>query len=306
MGDSLKVYEYEDQEPSKEPFEDICGLIQEDNNLAFLDDLDMRFKTLAEICSGSKIETEIRTTVPVTSKPVLSTTHKDISVQSTVSHSQSQEKASSSTIIQTAEAQQTSSMSSTGVYFQEKVMVPNQTLLVQQPALYYTSTTPVYVMEAQPSLMMTPNPVLGLQENLIVEEQEGTGASHRGTIKRDAQHYQSVVLVEKQPMKGSMPTQGAVQIVNSEIMQSMEAQGVRQPLHPSVQLVNTEIMQSMEAQAARQPLHPSVQMVNTEIMQSTESREVRRAIHPTRRVMAGAGRATEVSALLDMGAPQSL
>ncbi|XP_050959070.1 desmoglein-2 [Labeo rohita] len=305
MGDCLIVYEYEDREPSKESFEDICGLIQEDNDLAFLDDLDMRFKTLAEICIGSKIETEISTTVPVTSKPVLSTTHKDVSAQSTVSHSQSQEKTSTS-IIQTAGAQQSSSMSSTGVYVQEKVMVPNQTLLVQQPAMYYTSATPVYVMEAQPTLMMTPSPVLGLQENLIVEERKGTGASHRGTTKREAQHYQSLVLVEKQPMKGSMQAQGAAQIVSSEMMHSMEAQGVRQVLHPSVQLVNTEIMQSVEAQGVRQALHPSVQMVNTEMMQSTESREVRRAIHPTRRLMEGATRSTEVSALLDMGAPQSL
>ncbi|XP_073705393.1 desmoglein-2-like protein [Garra rufa] len=303
MGESLKVYDYEGQESHKESFEDICGLLHEDDDLAFLDDLDLRFKTLAEICSGSKIESKISTTVPVTSKPVLPSAHKDVNLQSTVSHSQSQEKASSSTIVQTAGAQQTSSMSSTGVYVQENVMVPNQTLLVQQPTLYYTSANPVYVVEAQPTLLMTSNPVLGLQENLIVEERKASGASHLGTAKRETHHYQNVVLVEKQPMKGSMQTQG---VAHSEIMQSMEAQGVRKALHPSFQMVNTEMMQSMEAQGVRQVHHPSVQMVNTEMMQSMETREVRQGIHPARRVMAGAARETEVCALLDMGAPQSL
>ncbi len=76
------------------------------------------------------------------------------------------------------------------------------------------------------------------------------------------QHYQSVVLAEKQPPKGSMQTQGAMQMVNTEIMQSMEAQGVKQALHPYAQMVNTGIMQSMEAQGAKQALHASAQMVN--------------------------------------------
>ncbi|XP_016147678.1 desmoglein-2-like [Sinocyclocheilus grahami] len=278
IGESLKIYDYEGQESYKGSFEDICGLLHEENDFAFLDDLDIKFKTLAEICSGSTIKAEISTTVPVTSKPVLSTTHKDVNIQESVSHLQSQEKATSSAIIHTAGAQQTSSMSSTGVYVQDKVVVPNQTLLVQQPAMYYTSATPIYVMEAQPSLLVMPGPVLGLQENLLMEEKKGSGAS----AKRETQHYQSVVLVEKQPPKGSLQTQGAMQMVDTEIMQSMEAQGVKRALHPSAQ------------------------MFNTEIMQSTEVHEVRREVHPARRVTAGAARDTEVYASLDMRVPQSL
>uniref|UniRef100_A0A8C1Y2J4 Cadherin domain-containing protein n=1 Tax=Cyprinus carpio TaxID=7962 RepID=A0A8C1Y2J4_CYPCA len=256
-GDSLKIYNYEGQESYKCSFEDISELLHEDNDFAFLDDLDLKFKTLAEICTGSTIDVKFSTTVPVTSKPVFSTTHKDVNIQDSVSHLQSQEQATSSTIIHTAGAQQTSSMSSTGVYVQDKVVVPNQTLLVQQPALYYTSASPIYVMEPQSTLLVTPGPVLGLQENLVV-------------------------LVEKQSPKVSLQTQGAMQMVNTEIMQSMEAQGVKQALHPSAQRVNTEIMQS------------------------TEVHEVRRVVHPARRVMAGAASETEVYASLDMRVPQSL
>uniref|UniRef100_A0A8C2I1D4 Cadherin domain-containing protein n=1 Tax=Cyprinus carpio TaxID=7962 RepID=A0A8C2I1D4_CYPCA len=277
-GDSLKIYNYEGQESYKCSFEDISELLHEDNDFAFLDDLDLKFKTLAEICTGSTIEVKFSTTVPVTSKPVFSTTHKDVNIQDSVSHLQSQEQATSSTIIHTAGAHQTSSMSSTGVYVQDKVVVPNQTLLVQQPALYYTSASPIYVMEPQPTLLVTPGPVLGLQENLLMEEKKVSGAS----AKRETQHYQSVVLVEKQSPKVSLQTQGAMQMVNTEIMQSMEAQGVKQALHPSTQRVNTEIMQS------------------------TEVHEVRRVVHPARRVMAGAASETEVYASLDMRVPQSL
>ncbi|XP_051738655.1 desmoglein-2-like [Ctenopharyngodon idella] len=130
MGDSLKVYEYEGQESCMGSFEDICSLTHEDDNLAFLDDLGLRFKTLAEICSGSTIELEMITT---------------------------------------------------------------------------TAVTPIYFVEPHPTLVMMPSSVLGIQENLLVEE------------------HQSVVLVEKQPTKGSVQAQGsvsgAVQIVNTELVQ---------------------------------------------------------------------------------------
>ncbi|XP_026053491.1 desmoglein-2-like isoform X1 [Carassius auratus] len=235
--DNLKVYDYEGQESFKGSFEDICDLLHEDNDFSFLDDLNLKFKTLAEICSGSTIKAEISTSVPVTSKPVPTTTHEDVSVQRTIINSQFLEKAKSPSIIHTAGAQQTSSVSSAGVYVQEKVVVPNQTLLVQQPGMYYAHTTPIYVVDAQRTMLVTPSPVLGLQENMLVEERKGSGASQHGNTTRETQHYQSVVMVEKQPTKGSTLTQGSVsgatQIVNTEIMQSTESHEVRRSIHPS-------------------------------------------------------------------------
>ncbi len=93
----------------KGSFEDICGLLHEDNDFAFLDELDLKFKALADICSGSTRKAEISTTVPVTYQtgPVRHT--QDVTIQGTASHLQSQEKANSSTIIHIAGAQQTSS-----------------------------------------------------------------------------------------------------------------------------------------------------------------------------------------------------
>ncbi|XP_051738567.1 desmoglein-2-like isoform X3 [Ctenopharyngodon idella] len=231
MRDSLKVYEYEGQESCMGSFEDICSFTHEDDNLSFLDDLGLRFKTLAEICSGSTIELEMTTTTAVTSKPVLSTTHKDVDVQETVGLLNSQERGKSSAIIHAAGGQQASSTSSTGMYVHEQVMVPNPTLLDQQPAFYYAPATPIYVVEPHHTLVMTPSSVLGIQKNLLVEEQKSSDATLRGTAKREMQHYQSVVLVEKQPTKGSVQAQGsvsgAVQIVNTEVVQSTESHGVR-------------------------------------------------------------------------------
>lgn len=284
MGDCLKVYDYEGQESYMGSFEDICSLLHEDDSLAFLDNLDIRFKTLAEICSGSTMETEFSTTTHVTSKPVLSTTHKDGKVQGSTTHKDgtvhwstthtdgtvhgssllhSQEKASSSATIHASGAHQTSGTSSTEVYVHEKVMVPNQTLLVQQPGLYYSSATPIYVVEPHPTVLVTSGPVLGIQENMLVEEQKRSDAALRGNANREMQHYQSVVLVENQPIsKGSVQAQGSVS--------------------------------------------GGIQIVNTEVTQSTESHEVRRAIHPVRAVMSGGARERDVIGSLDMRFPQSL
>ncbi|KAK7158498.1 hypothetical protein R3I94_004963 [Phoxinus phoxinus] len=285
MGDCLKVYDYEGHESRMGSLEDICGPLHEDDDLAFLDNLDIRFKTLAEICGGSTMETDISTTTPVTSKPGLSTTHKDDKVHWSTTHNDgkehwstthnddkvhgtaslqhSQEKASSSATIQTSGAHQTSSTSSTGVYVHENVMVPNQTLLVQQPALYYSSATPIYMVEPRSTMLVTSGPVLGIQENMLLEEQKRSDATLRGNANREMHHYQSVVLLENQPI-----TQASVQ-----------AQG---------------------------SVSGGVHIVNTEVTQSTESREVRRAIHPGRTGMSGGARERDVIGSLDMRFPQSL
>ncbi|XP_067308337.1 desmoglein-2-like protein isoform X2 [Pseudorasbora parva] len=245
MEDCPKVYAYEGRESCMGSLEDICSHMHEDDDLGFLNNLDIRFKTLAEICSGSTIEAGISTTTHVTSKPALSTTHKDVNVQGTTSLLHSQKKGSSSTTIHSAGSQQASSMSSTGVYVHEKVMVPNPTMLVQQPSVYYTPATSVYVVEPHPTMLVTSGPGLGIQENLLVEDQRGSDAA-----LREMQHYQSVVLVEKHPTKASVQAQGSVsgglQIVNTEVMQSTESHEVRRAIHPVRMTREREVCASLD------------------------------------------------------------
>ncbi|XP_051553435.1 desmoglein-2-like protein [Myxocyprinus asiaticus] len=240
LEDCLRVYDYEGEEEScMGSFEDICSLMHEGDNLAFLNDLDLKFKTLAEICSGSIMETEISSSLQVTSKPVLPTTHIDVSKQGAVSKVHSQETVSSS-IIHASGAKQASGVSSSGVYIQEKVVVPNTNLLVQQPALYYTTTAPVYVLDSHPALVVNATPVLGIEESMLLEGQNSNAAQCSAT-KHEMKQYQSVVFVERQQTTGSVQAQGGVLgalQIESENMQSTEAHGIGRTLYPTSRVMS--------------------------------------------------------------------
>lgn len=229
-GDRLQVYNYEGKESWMGSFEDICSLTYEEDNLAFLDELDLKFKTLAEICSGFTMETDVSVTIPVAHKTVPSVKHLE---KVSLVHSQDTENTS---FIQATGAEQVSAVPFTGAFMHEKVMSPNQTLLIQQPALYYTSTNPVYVLDTHPTLLVTASPARAEQENLLLVEKKNFDPAQRGpTVRREVQQYQGLVLVENQQTKGSVPAQsrasGAVQMVEAEMVRSTETHGVRQVLH---------------------------------------------------------------------------
>eukprot|EP00064_Thunnus_orientalis_P005390 superscaffoldBa00000525_g5404 len=57
--DGLLVYEFEGQGSSVGSV-GCCSLLESDNDLQFLDDLGPKFKTLAEVCGGKKIPTEVK------------------------------------------------------------------------------------------------------------------------------------------------------------------------------------------------------------------------------------------------------
>ncbi|XP_051983851.1 desmoglein-2-like protein isoform X2 [Xyrauchen texanus] len=243
LEDCLRVFDYEGEEEScTGSFEDICSLMHEGDNLAFLNDLDLKFKTLAEICSGSIMETEIGSSLQVTSKPVLPTTHIDVSNQGAVSSVHSKETVSSS-IIHASGAKQASGVSSSGVYIQEKVVVPNTTLLVQQPALYYTTASPVYVLDSHPALLVNATPVQGIEESMLQEGQNSNAAQCSAT-KREMKQYQSVVVVERQQTSGSLQAQGGVLgalQIESEKMQSTEAHGIGRAHYPTSRVMPAEL-----------------------------------------------------------------
>lgn len=59
LKDSLLVFDYEGQGSSAGSV-GCCSLLESDNDLHFLDDLGAKFKTLAEVCSGKKIPTQVK------------------------------------------------------------------------------------------------------------------------------------------------------------------------------------------------------------------------------------------------------
>lgn len=169
--DSLLIYDYEGQE-SLAGSVGCCSLLENDNDLAFLNDLDPKFKTLAEICQGSTLATESvdagvfisppRPVSPVWPSTSTSThthvnTHTEtirdrdhVNINTLNTLNTSNVASGSSTVVQEEliSARATAPM----VHVQDNIVVPSQTMLIQQPAMYYAAS-PMYVVESKPQMV---------------------------------------------------------------------------------------------------------------------------------------------------------
>ncbi|KAL6491068.1 hypothetical protein MHYP_G00014130 [Metynnis hypsauchen] len=206
--DSLLMYNFEGDGASlHDSFDDICSHLNEGNDLAFLNDLGPQFKTLAELCHGSAIDVEISSVTKLPArKPAPTGVHLGVRQESTMGASHAgasssthasasaSTSASTSTHITATDYHQSSSTSGAGVLTHN---VPNQTLLIQQPAVYYTST-PVYVVEPtpQPTLLVAATPMMGMQENVMLVEQRGADFA-KGVSTLGLKQTHNKVLVDK-------------------------------------------------------------------------------------------------------------
>lgn len=203
---AVLVYDYEGKE-SPAGSVGCCSLHENDNDLSFLDDLGPKFKTLAEICRGSAIVTEsvsaaVSVPPPRAASPlqIPPSTHTHVHTHTetvrdrdhvSVSHTANVAGSGSSTFIQEERVSETiqAPASVTKVQVQDKIMVPSQTVLVQQPAMYYT-TTPMYVMEPNPQMML----VAGGAQQAVGQVGISQGLVQVGGL----QAPQGVVLVDRQ------------------------------------------------------------------------------------------------------------
>ncbi|XP_061588342.1 desmoglein-2-like protein [Cololabis saira] len=168
--DRHQIYNYEGDE-SLAGSVGCCSLLENDDDLTFLNDLGPKFKTLAEICKGSTLVSEsagagvsvapVRPVSPV--RPSTSThthvhTHtetvRDRDRVNLTNLSASNVATGSSTVFKGEKFMESAQSSATvpRVHIQDNVAVPNQTLLIQQPAVYYTAT-PMYVVESKPQMV---------------------------------------------------------------------------------------------------------------------------------------------------------
>ncbi len=214
--DALLVYDYEGQE-SLAGSVGCCSLLENDDDLSFLNDLGPKFKTLAEICQGSTLATESvaagvsfsppRPVSPV--RPSTSThthvhTHREtVRDRDHVNINTSNVESGSSTILQEEHFSERvrGSAAIPNVHVQDKIVVPSQTLLIQQPPVYYTAA-PMYVVEPNPQMVLVAG---GAQQAVGQVSQVGLtqGLVQVGGL----QSSQGLVLVDKQVGRGGVKGQ---------------------------------------------------------------------------------------------------
>lgn len=251
----MLVYDYEGR-GSPAGSVGCCSLLENDNDLSFLSDLGPKFKTLAEICRGSALVTEsvdARVSIPPPRpvSPVRPSTssHTHVHTHSetirdrdhvTNSFNASNIASGSSTMIQEETVTERSHGLAT---VQDKIMVPSQTVLVQQPTMYYTAQ-PMYVVEPKPQMVLVAGggqqavgqvglsqglvQVSGLQAPqgmILVDSQVGgsTARQSQGTVTRSRQ-----VLVENGSSGGERVAQalkGFVQTHRGVAGQGLEVSG---------------------------------------------------------------------------------
>ncbi len=208
--DALLVYDYEGQE-SEAGSVGCCSILENEDDLAFLNDLGPKFKTLAEICHGSTLTTESMDAGFSISPPRLVSPVRPSSSAHIHSHTltdtirdrdhvnidalnTSNVASGSSTFVQEERITERAQGSATvpKVHVQENTVIPSQTLLIQQPAMYYAAT-PMYVVEPKPQVVFVAG---GAQQALGQVGQVGLG---QGLVQVGGlQGSQGVVLVDRQ------------------------------------------------------------------------------------------------------------
>ncbi|XP_008432288.1 desmoglein-2-like protein [Poecilia reticulata] len=233
--DKEVIYQYE-EEDSQGASVGCCSLLENENDLAFLNDLGPKFKTLAEICNGKSLEStsvdvglsNLSKETTFTARPSTSThtqvhTHTEtirdrepVNVNTLNTFSKA---SGSSTLIQEERITERAKASATLPKVKETVVIPNQTLLIQQPAMYYAAAAPMYVVESNPQMVLVSGGTQqvvgqvsqpGLSQGLI---QVGGFPSSQGVVLVEGQVGMNGV--SGQVAQGS--SQGAVSTTNTQM-----------------------------------------------------------------------------------------
>ncbi|XP_041698183.1 desmoglein-2 [Coregonus clupeaformis] len=157
--DDLLIYDYEGQ-GSPVGSVGCCSLLGTDDDLDFLNDLGPKFKTLAKICQGS-IAMEAETVNVSVSSPrprPTTSTHTEVSRDTALNvntlNTSSITSTSSTPLQESLVTQAQGSATIRKVHIQENKVMPNQTLFIQQPPMYYAAAPTMYVVEPQPQLVL--------------------------------------------------------------------------------------------------------------------------------------------------------
>lgn len=158
MQDGMQIYEYEGQE-SPVGSVGCCSLLDADDNLDFLNDLGPKFKTLAEICTGSAIEIDSSTAASAhdvhfggVSSSSSTATRTEITTEASLTASQAPPAHTvESVVTETSYATSTAPVPVPRVQVTENVMASSSAYLVQPTPVVYAAApclqTTRYVLE---------------------------------------------------------------------------------------------------------------------------------------------------------------
>lgn len=184
MKDDLLLYNYEGQDSCAGSV-GCCSLLESECDLHFLDDLGPKFKTLAEVCRGEKIEASAKPSLPV------SLTKTQNSESDGMNLAQQLTPTKFSPIVHETGQNLVTDRSENGKLLKETVMRPgtittekivnqDQILLLQQQPIYLPSTPALqavnYVLQpqVQNTVLLTEVP-LRAQRGVVLDN-EGQGA----------------------------------------------------------------------------------------------------------------------------------
>ncbi|XP_067454080.1 desmoglein-2.1-like [Thunnus thynnus] len=183
--DGLLVYEFEGQGSSVGSV-GCCSLLESDNDLQFLDDLGPKFKTLAEVCGGKKIPTEVKqmlTPLPSASIKTQTSVSSLTTAQQLTPPSKLQPtvpRTEQTVVTETSECakmvEESTATSREGMTTVKQGMAnQGQMLLLQQQQPVYYTTTPVlqpmhYVVQpqVQNTMVLAEAPATNLQGMVLV------------------------------------------------------------------------------------------------------------------------------------------
>ncbi|KAM3605035.1 uncharacterized protein V6R79_019638 [Siganus canaliculatus] len=223
--DALQVYDYEGRE-SLAGSVGCCSLLEKDDDLTFLNDLGPKFKTLAEICTGTTLTQNIQPEIPKfppVVPPISTDMHVQIDAVKKRDHTKittldtSHVTSGSSVTIQEEQITKQGSVTLPTVHAQDKVVVPSQTVLIQQPPMYYAAA-PMYVVESNPQMMLVAGGTQQAVGQVGQVAQVGQVGLGQGLVQVGGlQGAQGVVLVDNQVRMGGVTGQVAQGFVQGTI-----------------------------------------------------------------------------------------
>lgn len=222
--DSLLVYDFEGQSSSAGSV-GCCSLLESDTDLQFLDDLGPKFKTLAEVCGGKKISTEVKqvfTPLPTPSVNTESSVSRVVTTQQLPPPPQLQPaipKTVQNVVRETSESSQvvkgnTATMRQGTTIANQGMVNQGQMLLLQQQQPVYYTTTPVmqpmhYVVQpqVQNTMLLAEAPATNLQGMVLVNSTQsgpvqGMVVQGQPVMSTGQAQGPSMVLVERSGVQG--------------------------------------------------------------------------------------------------------